>query len=231
MKKLLFYVFVEVVLLGIVCYFFAKWNEPISNGWINTTYNTIGFILLIFPVMNIIITYISFSRLTNMFPRNAPAEFSFNPRSSQLGYQRKGDYVIEIKEIEKGVWRTADERETLKFDMRGYIFPKLYICTFFIRNFHYAVINKNKYPLIKLFRSMNLSPYTKYRNVEVWFFYKGKIYKRKIVDDNKTKTTWLMRLILRSRYYKDFIFGLSIGDIRKSYVKITEEMYKNGEWH
>lgn len=230
MKKFVFYLLVEIMLLGIVGYFLAKWNQTISNGWINTTYNTIGFILLIFPIINTIIMYISFSRLTNKYPKNNSAEFSFNPQLSQLGYQRKGNYVIEMKEIEKGIWRTVEDRETLKFDMRGYIFPKQYICTYFIRNFHYAAINKNKYPLIKLFKSMNLSPYTKYQNVEICFSYRGKIYKRKIVDDNKTRTTWLMRLILRSKYYKDFIFGLSVGEMRKSYVKISEEKYKNGEW-
>ena len=221
---------IETMLFGIVCYFLIKWDQPICNGWINTTYNTIGFILLIFPIINAIIVYISFSIFTNKYPRNNSTEFSFNPQLSQLGYQGNGKYVIEMKEIEKGIWITADDQENLKFDMRGYVFPKLYICTYFIRNFHYAVINKNKYPLIKLFKSMDLSPYTKYQNVEICFSFRGKIYNRKIVDDNKTKTTWLMRLMLRSKYYKAFVFGLSVGEMKKSYTKISEERYNNGEW-
>lgn len=231
MKRFIGYLSVEIVLLGIVCYFLLKWNQPISNGWIDTTHNTIGFILLIFPIINTIMAYISFSKFTNKYPRNNSAEFCFNPRSSQLGYQGNGSYVIEMKEVEKGIWIASDAQESMKFDMRGYIFPKLYICTYFIRNLHYSVINKNKYPLIRLFRSMDLSPYTKYRNVEICFSYRGKSYRRKIVDGNKTRTTWLMRLILRSKYYKSFIFGLSIGEMRKSYIEKSEEKYKNGEWH
>lgn len=76
---------------------------------------------------------------------------------------------------------------------------------------------------------MELSPYTKYQNVEICFLYRGKIYRRKIVACNKTKTTWLMRLILRSKYYKDFIFGLSVGRIRKTHIKMSEEKYQNSE--
>ena len=229
MKKLVGYILVEIILLGIVCYFLVQWNQPISNEWIDTTYNTIGFILLIFPIINTIIAYISFSRFTNKYPRNNSIEYCFNPRSSQLGYQGNGNYVIDIKEIEKGIWIAADGQENLKFDMRGCIFPKLYICTYFIRNLHYPVINKNKYPLIKLFKSLELNPYTKYQNVEICFLYRGKIYRRKIVACNKTKTTWLMRLILRSKYYKDFIFGLSVGRIRKTHIKMSEEKYQNSE--
>ena len=229
MKRFVCYLLVEVISLGIVCYFLLHWNEPISNGWIDTTYNTIGLILLIFPIINTIIAYISFSRFTNKYPRNNSIEFCFNPKSSQLGHQWNGNYVIEMKEIEKGIWVAADDQETLKFDMRGYIFPKLYICTYFIRNLHYSVINRNKYSLVKLFKSMKLSPYTKYQNVVICFSYRGKIYKRKIVDGNKTKTTWLMRLILRSKYYKDFMFGLSYGELRKTHIKISEEKYNNGE--
>lgn len=230
MKRLVGYLSVQIMLLGIVCYFFVKWDQPISNGGIDTTHNTIGFILLIFPIINTVIAYVLFSKLTNKYPRNNSVEFCFDPRSSQLGYQGNGNYVIEMKEIEKDIWVAEDANENMKFDMRGYIFPKLYICTYFIRNLHYPVMNKNKYPLIKLFKSMDLSPYTKYRNVEIHFTYRGKIYRRKIVDNNKTRITWLMRLILRSKYYKSFIFGLSVGEIRKSYIKISDEVYKNGEW-
>lgn len=230
MKRFVGYLLVEILLLSIVCYFLVKWDQPISYGWIDTTHNTIGFILLIFPLINTIIAYISFSRFTNKYPRNISTEYSFNPQSSQLGHKGNGNYVIEMKEIEKGIWITADDQEKLKFDMRGYIFPKRYICTYFIRNLHYAVINKNKYPLIKLFKSMKLSPYSKYQNVEICFSYRGQIYKRKIVEDNKTKTSWLMRLILRSKFYKDFVFGLSVGEIRKSYTNMSEERYNNSEW-
>ena len=38
-----------------------------------------------------------------------------------------------------------------------------------------------------------------------------------------------MRLILRSKYYKDFIFGLSVGRIRKTHIKMSEEKYQNSE--
>ena len=231
MKRSIGYLLVEIILLGIVCYFLFKWNQPISNGWIDTTYNTIGFILLIFPIINIIMAYISFSKLTNKYPMNNYNEFCFNPHSSQLGYQGNGNYVIKMKEIDKGIWIAEDAQENLKFDMRGYIFPKLYICTYFIRNLHYSVMNKNKYPLIKLFKSMDLSPYTKYQNVEMRFSYRDKTYSRKIVYGNKTRVTWLMRLILRSKYYKAFVFGLSVGELRKSYIKISEESYRNGEWY
>ena len=229
MKKFAGYLLVEILLLGIAGYFLAKWDQPISNGWIDTTHNTIGLVLLIFPITNTIIAYISFSRFTNKYPMNNPVEFCYNPKSSQLGDRGKGNYVIEIKEIEKGIWITADDQENLRFDMRGYIFPKLYICTYFIRNIHYVVINRNKYPLIKLFKSMDLQPFAKYQNVEICFSYGKKIYKRKIVGDNKTRTTWLMRLILRSKYYKDFMTRMGIGDIRKTYIKISEKKYTNGE--
>lgn len=122
MKRFLCYFLIEIILLGIVCYFLVQWNRPISNEWIDTTYNTIGFILLIFPIINTIIAYISFSRFTNKYPRNNSSEYCFNPRSSQLGYQGNGNYVIDIKEIEKGIWIAADEQENLKFDMRVIFF-------------------------------------------------------------------------------------------------------------
>ena len=75
MKRFAGYLLVEIILLGIVSYFLAKWNQPIDSEWIDTTHNTIGFILLIFPITNAIIAYISFSRFTNKYPRNNSAEF------------------------------------------------------------------------------------------------------------------------------------------------------------
>ena len=225
------YLLIEIILLGVACYFFVKWDEPIRNGWMDTAHNVIGLMFLVFSIINTIIAYISFSRFTNKYPKNNPNEFCFNPKSSQLGHKGNGNYVIDMKEIEEGVWIAADDQGNLKFDMRGYIFPKLYICTYFIRNLHYSVMNKNKYPLIKLFKSMKLNPYTKYQNVEICFSYSGKIYRRKIVVGNKTKTTLLMRLIMRSKYYIDFMFGLSYGELRKTHMEISEEKYINSERH
>ena len=98
----------------------------------------------------------------------------------------------------------------MKFDMSGYIFPKAYICSYFIRNLHYDVINKNKYPLRKLFKSLNLSPFNKFLNVILRFIYKNKITDIVIVKNNSTKVSFLIRQILESRY------GLSLG-MNKAY--------------
>lgn len=89
---------------------------------------------------------------------------------------------------------------------RGYFFPKTYISTYFIRNIHYYVINKNKYKLNKLFNSLKLNPLTKFQNIELLFKYKNRTKIIKIVKNNRTKTTILMSLLLQSKYYLDTIF-------------------------
>lgn len=232
MKKILLVcAFAEFFLLGFSCYFFATSQQPITNHWMDTTHAVIGIDCIMFQCINIIVAYVVFSKYTNKYPKNASVEFSFDPQTSQLGNQGNGNYVIEFIEVEDGIWETPGEENKIKFDMRGYVCPKLYICTYFIRNLHYAVINKNKYPLIKLFKSLNLHPYSKFQNFDLRFLHSGKIYTKNIVKKNKTNTTWLMRLILRSKYYIDFMLGMGVAEMRKTYVvNMTEEKYKNRKY-
>lgn len=212
-----FIILLSINFIGIICLIFIILKNPMPA--------LISFNIAIFIIL-FILYYDLFCKYTTQYPKNNKEEFKYNPKKSTLGYQSDGDFIIKIIETSKGIWVAEDENEKMKFDMSGYIFPKSYICSYFIRNLHYDVINKNKYPLRKLFKSLNLSPFNKFQNVSLRFEYKNKITDIVIVKNNTTKVSFLMRQILESRY------GLSLGMNKAyngrlfKYDKIDENIYE-----
>jgi hypothetical protein len=197
------------------------------DGWSS---NAVWGIISIVPhCINIVLFYISFSKITNKYPLNDCLEYVFEPKSSQLGHIEEGKYVIKIYETKNGLWETKDDNEKMLFNMNGYPFPEQYIATYFIRNIHFYVINRNKYPIIKLFSSLNLKPLKKYQEVELLFTNKNdKTHSFIIVMGNRTRLTVIMKWIIRSKYYSEFISKYGVAKMRKRYVYINEELYKNG---
>ena len=106
--------------------------------------------------------------------------------------------------------------------MKGYIFPKKYICSYFIRNIHYPIINKNKFKLAKLFRSLETEDY---ENFYIYFHSFNKVKKCIIVKNSKTKLIPLNDLIILSRFYLD-VLNLHNKEIM-SYVPIGEDVYNS----
>ena len=114
--------------------------------------------------------------------------------------------------------------ELIKFDMRKYLFPKSYICSYFIRNIHYIVINKNKYPLPKLFKSLKLDSFNKYQTFDMYFQYKNKAKIIRIVENCKTKVSFVMGRIIESRYGVLGLGGRPHSNRLYNYEKINEDI-------
>ena len=216
--KIKFIILLSINIIVIVCllYIILKGLNPVL----------IFFIIAIFILM-FILYYGLFCKYTSLFPLNNTNEFQYNPKKSALGFRSDGNYTIEIMEKRKGIWITKDKNEKIKFDMSGCIFPKVYICTYFIRNIHYDVINKNKYPLKKLFKSLDLSPVSKFNNVILRFEQNNNIKDIVIVKNNKSKVSFLMKQIIQSRYGILGGRGKAYNSRVYDYEKINEKIYNN----
>ena len=195
------------------------------NRWLADNHMAMGIASLVLHVINLLLAYVFFCRRTNFYSdMNNGQKAFFTPTASTLGKQGEGQYSISVKETQKGIWQIEGNPER-QFNLSGYLCPKAYICAYFIRQLHYVAMNRRKDPIIKLFSSLDLRSWEKYNFLEIQFHSKGKTKRKTLVRDYKTKTTWLIRLIIRARYYIDFMFGLSIGALRKTHVCLSEEKY------
>ena len=175
------------------------------------------FIPLLLILLAILTLFIVFSQLTNLFPLNTLSDDTYKNIKSQ--YLKDKNVVLHIFEREVGKWYVD---ENFYFNMKGYIFPKKYICSYFIRNIHYPIINKNKFKLAKLFRSLETEDY---ENFYIYFHSFNKVKKCIIVKNSKTKLIPLNDLIILSRFYLD-VLNLHNKEIM-SYVPIGEDVYNS----
>lgn len=175
------------------------------------------FICLLLTLVLSLTLYIVFSQFTNLYPLNDLPDDYFDKIKTL--YLKGKEGVINIYEQEIGIWRIDNQ---FYFDMRDFIFQKSYICSYFIRNIHYPIINKNKLRLKKLFGSLATEKYT---NFNIIFHYKDKTKECVIVQNSKTKTTPLRSLLIRSAFYLD-PFGRYHKETTE-YIHITEKIYNS----
>lgn len=182
-------------------------------------------ILIVTVLINFILFYDFFCDFTMLYPLNNRSEYFFNPEKNELGLVQEKYYKLTFVEKEKGVWELENNSKKMKFNMKGYLFQKKYICSYFIRNINFVIINKNKYPLPKLFKSLELKSFNKYHNFELNFKYKNKSKVIKIVENSKTKVGFLIGLIIESRYSVLGLGGKSYNNRLYEYEKINEDIY------
>lgn len=187
--------------------------------------------LIVIIVMSVLLlllmVYNLFCDYTMNYPLNSRSEFAFDPQKDNYGLNDDNNYLIVFFEKEPGIWEFEEDNRVLKFDLRKYLFPKLYICSYFIRNIHYVVINKNKYPLPKLMKSLNTYPFNKYQNLDLCFRYKDKEKTIRIVDNYKSKVSFIISAIIESRYGILGLGGRPHSNRLYKYEKISEDIYES----
>lgn len=93
----------------------------------------------------------------------------------KLSVQSKNtEYIFKVQEFNKEYWKLINEKCDLEFNLEKHIYPKLYICGYFIKNLHYPIINKEKLPIKNLFHSLDVSSIIKYKKLVLNFLIKTK---------------------------------------------------------
>ena len=138
-------------------------------------------------------------------------------------------FVKRLYEKEKGIWFIDNN---LYFDLRGYIFPKIYICSFFVRNIHYPIINQNKYKLVKILISLKTEEYLQFNikfyrrsKIKICSIVRSKIKICSIVKNYRTKLFPLRDLIILSKFYLA-VLNIYHKNVYQ-YIPINEEIYNS----
>ena len=178
-----------------------------------------GFIAIPFLsfLIELLSIYIIISQLTNLFPLNTIDNDWYKKIKRQ--YLQGKKVVLNVYEKEKGIWFIDNN---LYFDLRGYIFPKIYICSFFVRNIHYPIINQNKYKLVKILISLKTEEYLQFN---IKFYRRSKIKICSIVKNYKTKLFPLRDLIILSKFYLA-VLNIYHKNVYQ-YIPINEEIYNS----
>lgn len=171
----------------------------------------------------IVISGAIFYFITNRYPRNDTKEYFCNFKTAKFISDEMGCYRFVLEKAEeKGVWIMRNGEVFLRFDMRGYMFPKAYICTFFIRNIHYITLNALHLRFFRLFFPIKLDDKNKYKDVKLIFRYGKKETTCCIVKNGKSKISFLRYAILSSPYqslYDGLIFKRVNGEMNDEYYK------------
>lgn len=155
----------------------------------------------IFILLDIAMWCIIFSVMTVRYPKNDINEYFCDFNKADFIGCADGNYIFKvIRNGNSGVWTMHNGQIELRFDMDGYLFPKAYICTYFIRNIHYITLNALHLPFDKLFASLKLHSKNRYKNVELIFIYGKKEKHFKIVLDGKSRVSFLQHFILQAPY-------------------------------
>lgn len=152
----------------------------------------IGYVIILFLILlvEILMTFITFAQLTNFYPINNVNGKTYDNISKRYLTAKK--ISLNLYEAEKGIWIIDDK---FCFDMRCYVFPKLYICSYFIRNIHYPIINRNKLRLSALFKSQFTD---RFEELKIIFHSHNNIKECFVVKNSKTKVFPLKGLIILS---------------------------------
>lgn len=159
---------------------------------LNIAYAVISFLFLLTEILT---GYVIFAQLTNLYPLNDLDGRAYENLSKKHLTGRK--VILNIYEEKDGIWRIDDQ---FYFDMRGYAFPKIYICSYFIRNIHYPIINKKKLRLSALFRSQHSD---RVEELKIVFHFKCRTKECYVVQNGKTKTFPLRGFLIFCRFYLD----------------------------
>lgn len=181
---------------------------------LNIAYAVISFLILLIEILT---GYVTFARLTNLYPLNDLDGNTFANLKRKHLTGRK--VVLNIYKEKDGIWRIDDE---FYFDMRGYVLPKIYICSYFIRNIHYPIINEKKLRLSALFRSQHCDRMQEFRIV---FHLKSRAKECYVVKNGKTKTFPLRGFLIFCRFYLDAFDRHNRQGTKK--ISVNEDYYNS----
>ena len=178
------------------------------------------FTFILFCV-SFLMAFWTFARYTNCYFRT-PLSCCFREVFSKKEELSDGNYQIILVHKGKGIWMLGDK---IAFDLRGYLFPKMYLCSYFVRNFHYPIMNKKKLPLKCLFEPLKIEKICSFNIV----FVDGKKKKTAaIIKKGKTVVPFFRGLTIQSRFYAETllctetVFGKHV--FRK-YIYMDEDIY------
>lgn len=216
MLSRLWYITISVTLCASIsiCTFWFINDMPVGI-------KAIGICLIL---LSIAIIGVLFCVITGRYPRNNKQEFLCDFKKAHFECHETGCYIFELEMADKNVWIMHCGEVFMRFDMRGYMFPKAYICTFFILNIHYITLNALHLKFFRLFYSLKLDEKNKYKNVKLIFKYNGKRKTYQIVKNGKSKVTILRHMILASPY-QSLCGGLIF---KRTDGKMNDEDYMKG---
>lgn len=212
MKKIFYFTiglnliaFVVIILLNLNFYLF------LINIFLFVVIFLIGYFLLV--------------EIIESYPLNDYCEYEWNPLNSTIVSQDQKRFVIDFY-VNESLWETKHEKENIRFDMKGFVFPKTYICAYFIRNLNYIIMNKKHMFFKKLPLSNCLLPFDKYENLFLRFHIKNKVILKKVVKNYKTISPFLsLRYIINSIVLTELNYGGYRGKCPK--IKVGEFLYLN----
>lgn len=211
-----------VIFIVLACFDGFKFNEPISHKWI------IAIIFSIIWFISLLVFLGLFCSYNCYFPLNSLKEYLITFRLENVGTISNDKLIINIKQVEKGVFKTTNGKNTLLFNLKGYLFPKSYLISYFLRNFSYMQINKNKIKLRKITSNLRLSFMDAYSNVELNIDNKSFV----IVKNKKIKQTIISSAITYSPFYTILLPPYLFWDIGfDKYKKIDEKKYFEYKYH
>ena len=114
-----------------------------------------------FPL--IILNVISYQNYVQRYPLNDLNEYKIDLKKDDFTkYDELRDIYYIVLENDKGFYKTIDCEKKLIFDMTRFFMPKTYLRSYFIRNIHFKIINKDHLPLSYLSKSQRVSLKFKY---------------------------------------------------------------------
>ena len=165
--------------------------------------------------------FIPFAKYTCWYPINSmqPNIFSL----AKMEWKKNGSLLTVFYEGD-GIWSIclSGQKEEL-FDLTGYLFPKSYICCYFLRNLHYPEINRRKIKFYRWFRPMKLSNKKLPERLGIRFIFKNREKVIWLAKKRKTKVSAICDFILIAPYYRHHMFAYTAS---YPYRYIDEEIYE-----
>lgn len=182
-----------------------------------------GIMFLCITIFSMMACYYVFCQFSCHYPLNNIQQYLFDTKKDDYGEIKNEQYIIIINQVQKGIFETFYSEKKLIFDLRGFVCKKAYLCSYFVRNYNYNQINKERLKLAKIISSLRLTYLKKYKDV-ILIIDDKKYY---IVKNSQTKFSFLSRVITYSPFY-EIIIGRSNAGIPKKlryFEKIDEKHY------
>ena len=163
----------------------------------------VGYIFLVIILMlaDFVVMSVNFDRTTQVYTIKIVCKNYRDFAKTEFVRDKFGRYIFTIKREACGnTWHAQNGNERFVFDMTGYLFPKAYICTYFIRNIHYITLNGYCLPMRELVHSIDLKD-NKFQNVMLVFEYNGKQAKKVIVQNGRSKVSLWQHVILMTPFF------------------------------
>lgn len=174
-------------------------------------------IALMLPLALFVALAVNFAKYTNLYPLNIlPSDLYKRIKAQYL----KGKSVqLHIRRREGGIWSIDDK---IYFDIRGYAFPKIYICSYFVRNVNYSTVNDKTYAFSSVGKSL---PTDEFENFQIVFEYGGATKTMSVVKNGVTKAFPLQGFLISCRFYADWLNRYEKSSSRRRHV--GENDYEN----